>query len=75
MTDIEAPGYFRELKCNLMLEHILQNNDHILDIDLVVTVNIAVSGVLPVAVAGLRLIPALAGGIRMQYSGPQQTAW
>lgn len=45
-----------------MLEHILQNNDHILDIDLVVTVNIAVSGVLPVAVAGLRLIPALAGG-------------
>ena len=58
-----------------MLEHILQNNDHILDIDLVVTVNIAVSGVLPVAVAGLRLIPTLAGGIRMQYSGPQQTAW
>lgn len=45
-----------------MLEHILQNNDHILDIDLVVTVDIAVSGVLPVAVAGLRLIPALAGG-------------
>lgn len=67
-----------------MLEHILQNNDHILDIDLVVTVNIAVSGILPVAVAGLRLIPAAArpslmfraaSGIRMQYSGPQQTAW
>ena len=45
-----------------MLEHILLINDHILDIDLVVTVNIAVSGVLPVAVAGLRLISALAGG-------------
>ena len=33
MIDIEAPGYFRELKAEGYAIYILQNNDHILDID------------------------------------------
>lgn len=30
MTDIEAPGYFRELKAEVYAIYILQNNDPIL---------------------------------------------
>lgn len=30
MIDIEAPGYFRELKAEGYAIYILQNNDHIL---------------------------------------------
>ena len=30
MTDIEAPGYFRELKAEGYVIYILLNNDHIL---------------------------------------------
>lgn len=44
-----------------MLEHILQNDDHVFDIYLVVAIDIADGGCAPIRIDGLRLIPALAG--------------
>ena len=55
------PGAKSRGICNLTLEHILQNYNHILNIDLVIVVDIAVCGVFPIGIARLRLIPALTG--------------